>query len=511
MALRILATRADTLDALARAAQSLPPHEHTLIFERVSENVQAAVAQDREQHPLSLIGFAAQDESSALAAIAGGADEALVFQLASTTELLAFLGRVELRGRLRAETQRLKQAFAHAEKLSELGSLIAGVSHEINNPLSSVLLSLYVLRNRLVPAVEAASEVAALLERGARPAPELARRLAGLRSGFDVPALLDDVNAAAQTIASVVEDLRSFSRQDDQPQLELVNVPELIDRVLRLLGREISSQGLVERDYARDLPLVLAPRNRLAQVLTNLLSNALHAISDASKPLHVIQIGVRRDDDFIVIAVADTGPGIAPEAIERIFDPFYSTKRSDRGTGLGLTISRSIMRNLGGDLSVESVYGEGATFLCVLPIRSGGVTENVARPAAEPRKLDDAQALNVLVVDSDPQVLRAYGRVLATTHRLLTAFDEQAAIELLESGSEPDAILLQLELQNRGGSALLAWLTKHRAALLQRTILVATYDTPRQHADLLAEHPGPVLEKPLRGDTLLRALADVSQ
>src|SRR5215510_9250540 len=162
MAFRILATRNETLDALARAAHSLP-QAPTLIFERVPASVQAAVAHEREKHPLALIGFAAEDESSALAAIAGGADDAMVFQLASNSELLAFLDRVELRGTLRAETQRLRDAFAHAEKLSELGGLIAGASHEINNPLSSILLSLYVLRQKLVPAVEAATEVAELL------------------------------------------------------------------------------------------------------------------------------------------------------------------------------------------------------------------------------------------------------------------------------------------------------------------------------------------------------------
>ncbi|HKP62965.1 MAG TPA: hybrid sensor histidine kinase/response regulator [Polyangiales bacterium] len=504
MAFRILATRSEILDALARAASTLP-QAPTLTFERVPTSVQAAVAHEREKHPLALIGFAAEDESSALAAIAGGADDAMVFQLASNSELLAFLDRVELRGTLRAETQRLRDAFAHAEKLSELGGLIAGASHEINNPLSSVLLSLYVLRHKLVPAVEAATEVAELLEHGTPPSPQLAARLAGLRSGFDVPALLDDVNAAAQTIAGVVYDMRSFSRQDERAQLEVVNVPELIDRVLRLLARNISNQGIIERDYARDVPAILAPRTRLAQVITNLLSNALHAITEAPRPLHAIRIGVRRDEDFILIAISDTGPGIAPEMIERVFDPFYTTKRDAQGTGLGLTISRSIMRNLGGDLSVDSVYGEGATFLCFVPIRPVGVASTIQRPLAEPDPRDSTHS-SVLVVDRDPQILRSYGRVLATTHRLLVARDEDEAIELLESGSEPDAIVAEL-----GDPSLLAWLAEHRPTLVPRTVLVDSEGAPRQHAELLAQHPGPVLEKPLRGDSLLRALANLAQ
>ncbi|HKU44142.1 MAG TPA: ATP-binding protein [Polyangiales bacterium] len=484
--------------------------DRELTFELVSGSPRTAAAVKRERDPHAMIGFAAEDEAAALAAIAGGADEAAVFAAVAPSELLAFLERIELRAQLRAETERLKLAFAHVEKLSELGTLIAGVSHEINNPLTSILLSLYVLKNKLVPAALAAREALELLEPSSERKTELARRIDALRTGIQVPELLDDVNSAALNIASVVQDLRMFSRHEQSEPLELVDVPDLLDRVVRLVARDISQSGVIERDYARDLPSVLAPRSRLAQVFTNLLNNALHAIAEAPRELHAIRIRVRRDEDFVVVAISDTGPGIEAQNIEQIFEPYFTTKRAEHGTGLGLSISRSIVRNLGGDLSVESVYGEGAMFLCLLPIRRTGAehTTTSRPPLSEGRK---TPALTVLTVDADAQVLRSYARLLALDHHLLAATDELEAIELLQTGAEPDVIALELDLPDGGGVALLRWLQAHHPALLPRTILVTTFDAPERHGELLASHRGPVLPKPLRGDTLLSVLRELSR
>jgi len=98
------------------------------------------------------------------------------------------------------------------------------------------------------------------------------------------------------------------------------------------------------------------------------LVNALHAVREVERDSHRVRISVRADDEAVAIAVSDTGPGISPEHVERIFDPFFTTKRQSLGTGLGLSISRSIMRSLGGDLLVESIHGQGAEFVLLLPL-----------------------------------------------------------------------------------------------------------------------------------------------
>jgi len=480
------------------------------VLERIDGPIQPAVARRREREPEALIGYVASDEPSVLAALAGGADEAAVLPALDATQLIAFIDRAELRSRLRADTAQLRNAFAHAEKLTALGTLVAGVGHEINNPLSSVLLSLFVLRNRVVPAVDAAREVMLAYEHGQPASDEALARLQAMRSGRDVPALLDDVSAAANTIASIVRDLRTFSRNDDADRPEAIDVPELIDRVVRLVSRDVAAYGVLERDYERDLPHVVAPRHRLAQVFTNLLSNAADALAQVQRQAHSVRIGVRSDGEHIVIAISDTGPGIAEQDIERIFDPFFTTKRKELGTGLGLSISRSILRNLGGDLAVESVYGEGATFLCLLPIPLPDVLKEAQRssgPSFQPVPASPAQT--VLIVDADPQMLRSYARVLGADHRLLTAHDEHEAIEQLTTGSKPDTLVLDMDLPGRGGPALLAWLDAHEPVLARRTVVVSSPDLEARHADALRRHDGPTLQKPVRGEALLRVLAQL--
>jgi signal transduction histidine kinase len=506
-----LGSRADVLEALTRIAEVLPAARgRSLIFERIGENVRTEVATRRERDPSALLGYVGYDESSVLDAIAAGADEAAVLPRIDAAQLIAFIDRTELRGRTRVGTARLQAALVHSEKLTALGTLVAGVGHEINNPLSSVLLSLFVLRHKLVPAVDAAREVMHAVARGAAPSPELLVKLEGLRGERDVPTLLDDVSTAANAIASVVRDLRAFAREDEREQSEAVQVTELIDRVSRLLGRDIAAHGVLERDYAPDIPLIVAPRNRLAQVITNLLSNASHAIAELQRPAHAIRVSVRTDEDHLVIAIADTGPGITPDAIERIFDPFFTTKRKGLGTGLGLTISRSILRDLGGDLSVESVYGEGATFLCVLPIPGELALREAQRRSEQAGPLELPRLVTVLVVDSDPQVLRSYARVLGAEHRLLVAPDENDAIELLSAGSTPDVLVVDLDLAGQGGVTLLAWLASHQPELLRSTVAVTSLHAEESHAALLRAHRGPLLYKPLRGEAVLAAIAKAS-
>ena len=225
-----------------------------------------------------------------------------------------------------------------------------------------------------------------------------------------------------------------------------------------------------------------------------------------------MRISARADDEFVAIAVSDTGPGIPPESLERIFDPFFTTKRQELGTGLGLAISRSILRRLGGDLSVESVYGDGATFLCFLPIPSRDAVraacQRNAAVGAQPRAVARSRC-SVLVVDDDERMLRSYVRLLNPLHRLLIAQDGSDAIELLESGSVPDVVLLELDLPGVDGRKLLDWLEEHRPALHRRALVVTSVASKPQYESFLRDYAGPVLHKPVRGEELLAEIARV--
>jgi CheY-like chemotaxis protein/anti-sigma regulatory factor (Ser/Thr protein kinase) len=318
------------------------------------------------------------------------------------------------------------------------------------------------------------------------------------------------MGGAADAIASIVRDLRTFARADKDEPPERIEVPELIDHAIRLSGREASRRALVERDYAPDLPSLLLPRGRVTQVVMNVFINAIHAIAEVERPAHRVRISARADDDFVAIAIADTGPGIAPEALDRIFDPFYTTKRGTLGTGLGLSISRAILRRLGGELSVESVYGEGATFVCFLPIPSpDALRDSVARlPAVQP--IARATATSVLLVDDDERVVRSYARVLGSKNRLMIAYDGREAIEMLQSGSMPDVVLIELDLPGGDGRDLLRWLEVQRPDLARRTVLVTSGDPGASQEELLASYAGAVLYKPVRAEALIAAVTETA-
>ena len=267
------------------------------------------------------------------------------------------------------------------------------------------------------------------------------------------------------------------------------------------------SHGLIERDYGQALPRLVLPRNRVMQVLTNVLINAAHAIREVERPVHRVRIHARADEDFVAISISDTGPGIPPESLERIFDPFFSTKRQEIGTGLGLAISRSLLRKLGGDLSVESVYGDGATFIALLPIASKEALRTALTRASPIRgAMVRRRGTSVLLVDEDERVLRAYARLLHGDYRILIAHDGVEAIEMLESGSSPDVIIAELGATGTTGAMLRDYLRDHRAAMLPRLVLATSSTAETNHAELIAAHEGPVLHKPVLGEALLRAI-----
>ncbi len=506
----ILVQQSDVQDRFVTLVESLPwAPSRGLAFQAALGDPPQAIEQARRREGNIPIGYIASNESSVLLALAHGADEAGVVPV-DAAALAAFVDRLELRASLRAENQRLHESFAHAEKLAALGTLVAGVGHEINNPLSAMLLSIEAARRLVIPQLDAAWEITQALSRGV-PVPQLA--LAHLqtsqeRAGRDASRMFDDIGSAADAIASIVRDLRIFARTDLEEPSEIVDVEDLIDHAIRLVGREIFQHGLLERDFTQGLPKLVLPRNRVTQVIMNVLINAAHAIREVERPVHRVRVSTRADDEFLAIAISDTGPGIPEESLNRIFDPFFTTRRSELGTGLGLAISRSILRRIGGDLAVESVYGSGATFLCFLPLPTREMMREAwSRTAVSPRRPKSTPKLaSVLLVDDDERVLRSYVRLLHADYRIVIAQDTSDAIELLESGSQPDVVVLEVDLPGADGRSLLEWLEQKRPALLNSVLLVTAAAGEAKFAEFFANYSGRVLHKPVHGEELGAAI-----
>jgi CheY-like chemotaxis protein len=193
--------------------------------------------------------------------------------------------------------------------------------------------------------------------------------------------------------------------------------------------------------------------------------------------------------------------------VGRIFDPFFTTKRPGVGTGLGLSISRSILRRIGGDLLVESVHGDGATFVALIPrpdrrdlYEAYRRTSSISVPQSKARP-----DRRVLVVDADERVLRAFARTLDAHYDVLLARDGQEAIDLLQSGSQADAIIADVSLPEMSGVQLYGWLVKERALLAEHVIFVTAEEQKRPSP--VAETGLPVLQKPVSRSELLAAVS----
>jgi signal transduction histidine kinase/DNA-binding response OmpR family regulator len=244
---------------------------------------------------------------------------------------------------LALENGRLACQLAASEQLATLGQVAAGIGHEINNPTAYVISNLGYVREQL-----------AALRQGAKvDLDELEQAILDAREG-------------AHRISDIVRDMRALARTDDEAG-GWFDLNEAIRSALRIARVETSQRASVETQLAEGLQVRGNP-GPVSQVFVNLLVNAAQALAGWEGSRKEIRIIARREQDRAVIEVGDTGPGIPPERLHRLFQPFFTTKGST-GTGLGLSISRNIVRRFGGDIAVSSVPGQGTVFTVSLPAR----------------------------------------------------------------------------------------------------------------------------------------------
>ncbi len=242
--------------------------------------------------------------------------------------------------RMAEKGTQLQEMLAHASKLASIGELAAGVAHEINNPLAIIMATSGVIRDMFNP------------EFGLDNSPEALSKE------------LDIIDNAATRAKGITKKLQEMGKTR-MPQTEPCDINAQLETVLgRLKKVELKSKAIeVQLELAADLPPILAECEPLRQVFNNILLNAADAIGD--KGTITVKTGI--DEGMVAISIADTGKGIAPENLERIFHPFFTTKGGGHGTGLGLSIAASIVKHLGGQIKVNSTVGRGSTFTVLLP------------------------------------------------------------------------------------------------------------------------------------------------
>jgi signal transduction histidine kinase len=370
------------------------------------------------------------------------------------------------------EQARMRSKLVLTDRLVSVGTLAAGVAHEINNPLMYVLTNLeYVSRQLAAPHVLAWDEGD---ERRAR----LHKALAQAREGAD-------------RVRQIVRGLRTFSRGDEDRRGP-VSVQDVLEASIDMAWNEIRHRARLVREY-EPVSLVEANEARLGQVFLNLLVNAAQAIPEGAVERNEVRVTLRMHDPRrVLVEMRDTGTGISSEVIGRIFDPFFSTKPVGEGTGLGLSICHGIIENLGGEITVESELGHGSAFRVLIP---AAVVAHSHAPSSRPPPFAPGRG-RVLIIDDELNLRVTLAQILSTDHEVYETPSARLALERIAGGERYDVILCDVMMPEMSGIDFYEELTHVAPELTARVVfLTGGAFTPRTQA-FLERVTNPRLEKP---------------
>jgi PAS domain S-box-containing protein len=373
---------------------------------------------------------------------------------------------------------RAQEQLLVSERMASIGSLAAAVAHEINNPLAAVTGNLELAARALIGMLSESPASTNLSE---------------------ISEAVGDAHEAADRVRDIVRDLRVFSRTEDD-ELGPVDVRRSLESSLRIAGNEIRHRAELIVDYG-DVPFVHANTSRLGQVFLNLLVNAAQAIPEGHADKNQIHVRTRYDEAArtVVVEIADTGSGIAPELMRKLFRPFFTTKSATSGTGLGLAICQRIVTSFGGNIGVDSALGEGTVFRVVL-----AATEGSARlPAFTPAIPCAARRGRILVVDDEPLIGRLATRCLCREHDVSTAATAAAALACIVAGERFDVILCDLMMPTMTGFDLQDALLGVAPEQAECMVFLSGGAFTAEARSRLSRQPHAHLEKPFKIDALI--------
>jgi CheY-like chemotaxis protein len=307
----------------------------------------------------------------------------------------------------------------------------------------------------------------------------------------EISAPLEDARDAAQQVRFIVRDLKIFSRSPSEEPRGAVDVKSIMESSLRMAWNEIRHRARLIKHYGA-VPGVQANEARLGQVFLNLVVNAAQAIPQGRAEHNEIRVVTRVEGERVLVEVSDTGEGIAPDVIGRVFDAFFTTKPVGVGTGLGLAICHRIVTDLGGALTVESEVGTGTTFRVSLPIAVPEAPEEAA-PAVLAATVRRGR---ILVVDDEQLVVNGVKRILARVHDVVALVAAKDALALIAGGETFDLILCDLMMPDMTGMELHRELARIAPDQADRMIFMTGGAFTGEARQFLSETPKEHLEKP---------------
>ncbi|HJX36779.1 MAG TPA: ATP-binding protein, partial [Dehalococcoidales bacterium] len=339
------------------------------------------------------------------------------------------------------ERQRLEDKAQVASRLAVVGEMAAGVAHEINNPLTGVLgFSQMLLEKENVPE--------------------------------EIKAELRLIVDGSQRVADIVKRLLTFARQT-KPVKTMTNINELIDNTLKLREYVLKTVNInVVTRFDPELPWSVADPGQLQQVFLNLIVNAEQAMKTAHGR-GTLTVTTEKKGNDIFLSFQDDGPGIKFEDLKRLFEPFFTTKAPGEGTGLGLSLSRSIILEHNGSMRVESEFGRGANFIIELPIIESLPSEAAVLMPPVQKKPAETKHGKILVVDDEPGVRILLERVfIQMGHQVDTVADAETAVNKLDAGSTYDIILTDVRMPGMSGIELHTHILEKSPAMKNKIIFI---------------------------------------
>ncbi|MDB6032477.1 MAG: hypothetical protein JWM16_2815 [Verrucomicrobiales bacterium] len=378
------------------------------------------------------------------------------------------------------ETLKTTQAqLVQSEKLSAIGEFVAGVTHELNNPLTSVI------------------GFAELLQQ--TPVDARSKRF------------LDLIVNGAQRCHKIVQSLLSFARQH-KPERKLVDLHELVDSAVSILQYQMRTSNIeIETKFDKALPQVMADPHQIQQVFLNLINNARQAI-EGFRSKGLIRIKTEAKGNFAKVTFQDDGPGISAENLKKIFDPFFTTKEVGKGTGLGLSLSYGLIQEHGGSIQAESKAGEGASFIIELPFASEAERTDTQGSGAEKQDpVLQGRNKRVLIVDDEEGILNLVKETLiASGFQTETARDGEEALRHL-SERQYELTVCDWKMPGMNGRQLFEHVHKSNPQAASRFIFMTGDVMNESTSGFLREHRKICLEKPFSLDDFKRAVIQMTE